>query len=198
MKPYSESCDQNRESILEVLKQEIYGRRHLLEIGSGTGQHAVYLAGEFPDLVWQTSEVPAMHEGIHAWLAEDTAPPNILAPVCLDVCKDAWPETKYDAVFSANTAHIISWPQVQCLFSGAGEVLEQGGVFCLYGPFNYNGRYTSESNARFDQWLKQRDPLSAVRDFEALNELAGTAGLELKRDYEMPANNRILTWLKAD
>ncbi len=197
MKPYSESCDQNREPILDVLKQEISGRRRLLEIGSGTGQHAVYLAGEFPDLVWQTSEIPAMHDAIHAWLTEDTAPPNVLAPVSLEIGKDPWPKTQYDAVFSANTAHIISWPQVQSLFYGAGEVLEQGGVFCLYGPFNYDGRYTSESNARFDQWLKQRDPRSGIRDFEALNELAGTAGLELKKDYEMPANNRILTWLKA-
>jgi SAM-dependent methyltransferase len=198
MKPYAESCEQNREPVLNVLKQEIAGRRRLLEIGSGTGQHAVYLAGEFPDLVWQTSEVSAMHEGIHAWLEEDTAPPNVLPPLNLDVCNDSWPEAgSYDAVFSANTVHIISWPQVQCLFSGVGKVLEAGGVFCLYGPFNYNGHYTSESHARFDVWLKQRDPLSGIRDFGALNELAGEAGLELKKDYEMPANNRILTWLKA-
>ncbi len=197
MKPYSESCDQNRRPILEVLKREIAQCRRLLEIGSGTGQHAVYLAGEFPELAWQTSEVPAMHEGIHAWLADETAPSNVLPPVSLDVCKDPWPETQYDAVFSANTVHIISWPQVECLFSGVGKVLEPDGVFCLYGPFNYNGCYTSESNARFDLWLKQRDPLSGIRDFEVLNALAETAGLKLKKDYEMPANNRILTWLKA-
>jgi len=197
MKPYADSCEQNRTPILNVLKQELTDRHRLLEIGSGTGQHAVYLAGEFPDLTWQTSEVPIMHEGIHAWLAEDTAPPNALPPLCLDVCKDPWPDERYDAVFSANTVHIVSWPQVQCLFSGVGEVLEPGGVFCLYGPFNYNGRYTSESNERFNAWLKQRDPLSGVRDFEAVNELAAEAGLELKKDYEMPANNRILTWLKA-
>jgi len=197
MKPYSESCDQNRQPVLNVLKQEMAGRQRLLEIGSGTGQHAVYLAGEFPDMVWQTSEVPAMHEGIHAWLAEDGTPANVRPPISLDVCDDPWPEQPYDAVFSANTVHIISWPQVQCLFSGVGDILEPGGVFCLYGPFNYNGRYTSESNARFDAWLKQRDPLSGIRDFEALNDLAAEAGLALKKDYEMPANNRILTWLKA-
>lgn len=197
MKPYAESCDQNRAPILNVLKQELTGRRRLLEIGSGTGQHAVYLAGEFPDLIWQTSEVSIMHEGIHAWLAEDSAPPNALPPLCLDVCNDPWPDTSYDAAFSANTAHIVSWPQVQCLFSGVGEILEPGGIFCLYGPFNYNERYTSESNERFDGWLKQRDPLSGIRDFEALNDLAAGAGLELKKDYEMPANNRIITWQKA-
>ncbi len=197
MKPYAESCDQNREPVLSVLKQEITGRQRLLEISSGTGQHAVYLAGEFPDLVWQTSELPAMHAGIHAWLAEDNAPANVLPPISLDVCSDPWPKEPYDAVFSANTVHIIAWPQVQCLFTGVGEILEPGGVFCLYGPFNYNGGYTSESNARFDAWLKQRDPLSGIRDFEALNDLAAEAGLALKKDYEMPANNRILTWLKA-
>lgn len=197
MKPYADSCEQNRTPILNVLKQELTDRHCLLEIGSGTGQHAVYLAGEFPDLTWQTSEVPIMHDGIHAWLAEDSAPPNALPPLYLDVCNDPWPDERYDAVFSANTVHIVSWPQVQCLFSGVGEVLEPGGVFCLYGPFNYKGRYTSDSNERFDAWLKQRDPLSGVRDFEAVNELAAEAGLELKKDYEMPANNRILTWLKA-
>jgi len=197
MKPYAEACDQNRGPILQVLKQELPGRRRLLEIGSGTGQHAVYLAGEFPDLIWQTSEVPAMHDGILAWLADDEAPSNVLPPLNLDVCNDPWPATRYDAVFSANTVHIIAWSQVQCLFSGVGQVLEAGGVFCLYGPFNYNGQFTSDSNARFDRWLKQRDPLSGVRDFEALNELAEEAGLKLKRDYEMPANNRILSWLKT-
>ncbi len=197
MKPYADACDQNRGPILQVLKQELPGRRRLLEIGSGTGQHAVYLARELPDLVWQTSEVPAMHDGILAWLADEDAPANVLPPLNLDVCNDPWPATRYDAVFSANTVHIISWPQVQCLFSGVGQVLEPGGVFCLYGPFNYNGQFTSDSNARFDEWLKQRDPLSGVRDFEALNELAEQAGLKLKRDYGMPANNRILSWLKA-
>ncbi|VAW79823.1 Protein of unknown function DUF938 [hydrothermal vent metagenome] len=197
MKPYAGSCDENREPILEVLKQELANRWHLLEIGSGTGQHAVYLAGEFPELVWQTSEVPEMLEGIHAWLADDNSPSNILPPLHLDVCNGTWPDARYDAVFSANTVHIISWPQAQCLFSGVGKVLEPGGIFCLYGPFNYNGKYTSESNEAFDEWLKLRDPLSGIRDFEALNELAADAGMELKKDYEMPANNRILTWLKA-
>ena len=134
MKPYAESCDQNRAPILSVLRQELAGRHRLLEIGSGTGQHAVYFAGEFPDLTWQTSEVPVMHEGIHAWLAEDVTPPNVLPPLSLDVCNDTWPDTGYDAVFSANTAHIVSWPQVQCLFSGVGEVLEPGGVFTLEIP----------------------------------------------------------------
>ncbi len=197
MKPYAESCAQNHAPILEVLRKELAGRRRLLEIGSGTGQHAVYLAGEFPQLSWQTSEVPAMHDGILAWLAGDEAPGNVLPPISLDVYRDTWPQARYDAVFSANTVHIMSWPEVCCLFAGVGEVLEEGGVFCLYGPFNYGGRYTSDSNARFDAWLKQRDPRSGIRDFEALEELAEKAGLKLGRDYEMPANNRILAWHKT-
>jgi cyclopropane fatty-acyl-phospholipid synthase-like methyltransferase len=195
MKPFSESCEQNRAPILEVLRIELAGKSRLLEIGSGTGQHAVYFAPEFPELSWQTSDVVETHAGIRAWL-DDTGVANVLPPFALHVCKDAWPTARYDAVFSANTAHIMSWPEVERFFAGVGQALEAGGVFCLYGPFNYNGHYTSESNARFDQWLKQRDPLSGVRDFEALQALAGKAGLQLKEDYVMPANNRTLVWSK--
>ena len=187
MKPFAESCEQNRAPILEVLRIELADKSHLLEIGSGTGQHAVYFAPEFPDLVWQTSDVIETHAGIRCWL-EDTGVNNVLPPIALDVCKHRWPEAGFDAVFSANTVHIMSWPEVECLMAGVGQVLD--------GPFNYNGRYTSESNADFDRWLKQRDPLSGVRDFEALQALAETAGLRLKKDYEMPANNRTLVWSK--
>lgn len=195
MKPYSESCDQNRAPILEVLRIELADRQRLLEIGSGTGQHAVYFAPEFPGLLWQTSDMADMHAGIHAWLAEQGCG-NILPPLALDVSHDSWPAASYDAVFSANTAHIMDWPSVECLFAGIGRVLEPGGVFCLYGPFNYAGAYTSESNARFDAWLKARDPHSGIRDFEALRELGEKAGMKLKEDYEMPANNRTLVWSK--
>ena len=195
MKPFSESCEQNRAPILEVLRIELAGKSRLLEIGSGTGQHAAYFAAEFPELIWQTSDVVESHAGIRAWLG-DTAVVNAPPPFALDVCKDTWPTARYDAVFSANTAHIMSWPEVECFFAGVGQALDTGGVFCLYGPFNYNGLYTSESNARFDQWLRQRDPLSGVRDFEALQALAEKAGLLLKEGYEMPANNRTLVWCK--
>lgn len=195
MKTFSESCEQNRAPILGVLHLELAGKSRLLEIGSGTGQHAVYFAPEFPALIWQTSDVVESHAGIRAWLNDSDAA-NALPPLALDVRKDVWPTIGYDAVFSANTAHIMCWSEVECLFTGVGQVLETGGVFCLYGPFNYGGRYTSESNARFDRWLKQRDPLSGVRDFEALQALAGKTGLRLKEDYEMPANNRTLVWCK--
>jgi cyclopropane fatty-acyl-phospholipid synthase-like methyltransferase len=195
MKPYSESCEQNRAPILEVLRVELGGRERLLEVGSGTGQHAVYFAPEFPGLSWQTSDVAAMHAGIRAWLEEDGST-NILPPLALDVCRDSWPSVQYDAVYSANTVHIMGWPEVECLFAGIGRVLQSGGVFCLYGPFNYEGGYTSTSNARFDEWLKARDPASGIKDFEALQDLAERAGMALKKDYAMPANNRILAWLK--
>jgi len=195
MKPYSESCAQNRAPILDILRVELAGRARLLEVGSGTGQHAVYFAPAFPDLVWQTSDVVELHAGIHAWL-DEAAAGNVRPPLALDVCRDPWPDAGFDAVFSANTAHIMDWPAVECLFTGVGNVLPGGGVFCLYGPFNYQGAYTSDSNARFDQWLKARDPASGIRDFEALQELAEQAGLKLKDDYEMPANNRTLVWLK--
>jgi len=193
MKPFAESCEQNRDPILRVLRNELADKSRLLEIGSGTGQHAVYFAPEFPQLLWQTSDRAEMHSGIRAWL-EEAALANVLPPLNLDVCADTWPQAGYDAVFSANTAHIMAWPQVECFIRGVGQVLQADGVFCLYGPFNYNGHYTSESNARFDAWLKSRDPLSGVRDFEALDELARAAGLVLKCDYAMPANNRTLVW----
>jgi cyclopropane fatty-acyl-phospholipid synthase-like methyltransferase len=195
MKPYSESCEQNRVPILEVLRIELAGRSRLLEIGSGTGQHAVYFAPEFPQLAWQTSDRSDMHAGIQAWL-DDQGSANILPPLALDVGRDRWPRTLYDAVYSANTVHIMGWSEVEYLFAGVGSVLESRGVFCLYGPFNYQGNYTSASNARFDQWLRARDPASGIKDFEALQQLAEKAGLELMKDYEMPANNRTLVWSK--
>jgi cyclopropane fatty-acyl-phospholipid synthase-like methyltransferase len=193
VKPFAESCEQNRAPILEVLRNELTGKTRLLEIGSGTGQHAVYFAPEFPQLTWQTSDVREMHPGIRVWL-DEAGLDNVLPPLALDVCRDRWPSARYDAVFSANTAHIMSWSQVQCLIAGVGRVLVPGGVLCIYGPFNYGGQFTSESNAGFDAWLKARDPLSGVRNFEDLDNLAGKAGLVLKTDYEMPANNRILVW----
>jgi cyclopropane fatty-acyl-phospholipid synthase-like methyltransferase len=195
VKPYVESCNRNRAPILEVLRVELAGKSRLLEIGSGTAQHAVYLAPEFPGLVWQTSDVVEAHADIRAWLAE-AGLANVLPPLTLDVCKGDWPSERYDAAFSSNTAHWMSWPEVECLFSGVGEVLQVGGVFCLYGPFNYHGEYTSASNASFDQWLKARDPSSGIRDFEAVDELAREAGMTLRKDHEMPANNRTLVWSK--
>jgi len=168
----------------------------LLEIGSGTGQHAVYFAARFPHLRWQASDLAAHLPGIRLWL-DEAALPNLLPPLPLDV-NGAWPATRFDAVFSANSAHIMSDATVAAMFRGVPRVLEAGGVFALYGPFNYGGAYTSESNARFDDWLKARDPQSGIKDFERLDALAQEGGLRLIADHEMPVNNRTLVWRRPD
>ena len=195
-KPFSESCVQNRAPILAVLRDVFADRSTVLEIGSGTGQHAVDFGAELPHLRWQTADVLPHHAGIQLWL-DEAALPNVLPPIALDVNRQDWRNARYDAVFSANTLHIMSWPEVTQFFDGVGDVLEPGGVLVVYGPFNYNGRFTSESNARFDVWLKSRDPVSGVRDFEAVDALACAQGLVLQQDIAMPANNRTLVWKRS-
>jgi SAM-dependent methyltransferase len=194
MRPYAESCEKNKEPILAVLKEIFAERKRVLEIASGTGQHAVYFGSELPHLIWQPSELARNLAGIQAWLDEAQLP-NVLAPLAIDVNDAHWPVAAVDAIFNANTVHIISWPEVERLFAHIARVIEPGGYTCLYGPYNYSGDFTSESNARFDAWLKARDPNSGVRDFEAVNRLAATHGLNLLHDIEMPSNNRILVWL---
>lgn len=195
-KPYAESCDQNRDPILAVLQALFAERRAVLEIGSGTGQHAVYFAAKMPHLTWHCSDRVENHPGIKRWLEEANLP-NTRAPLALDVSRDAWPELDIDAVFSANTTHIMHWSDVQALFAGVGKLLPAQGLFALYGPFNYGNQYTSDSNARFDDWLKNRDPNSGIRNFEDLNQLAEQAAMQPHDDVAMPANNRILCWRKA-
>lgn len=195
MKPFAESSEQNKHVILEVLQQEFAQPQTVLEIGSGTGQHAVFFAAQMPHLQWYASDVEENLPGLRMWLTEYSGP-NLHGPYCLDVTQAAWPVSPVDAVFSANTAHIMHWPMVEAMLSGIGSILSAGGRFCLYGPFNYHGEFTSESNARFDDWLKARDPQSGVRDIDDLSALAIGAGLQLLRDHAMPANNRILVWEK--
>lgn len=195
MKPYAESCEQNQAPILAVLREVFADRKRVLEIASGTGQHAVYFGRALPHLTWQTSELPQHHAGIQAWLDEARLP-NVLPPLAIDVNDARWPAEDVDAIFNANTVHIVSWPEVERMFEGIGRVLAPGGILCLYGPFNYGGEFTSESNARFDAWLKARDPKSGVRNFEAVDRLAGQQGLTLLRDVAMPTNNRTLVWQK--
>jgi len=195
-KPYSESCDQNRDPILEVIQPLLKTSKKVLEVGSGTGQHAVYFAKKMPHLIWQTSDQQSYHEGIKLWLA-DAQLDNTPTPIALNVSSDTWPDEQFDVVFSANAVHIMGWDNVVDFFANAPKLLNPGGLFILYGPFNYNQQYTSESNARFDIWLKQRDPQSGIRDFEALDKLANNAGMKIKEDYALPANNRILVWEKS-
>jgi cyclopropane fatty-acyl-phospholipid synthase-like methyltransferase len=193
-KPFAESCEENKRPILAVLQRVFSDAGRVLEVGSGTGQHAVHFASAMPHLFWQTSDREENHPGIRAWL-EEAELPNTGLPLSLDVT-GAWPEQSFDAVFSANTAHIMSWSEVERFFRGVGRVLQPGGCFALYGPFHFAGRYTSDSNRSFDQWLQARDPLSGLRHFEDLDRLAAEQGLVFQEDIEMPVNNRILVWVR--
>lgn len=195
-RPYAESCDQNQQVILEVLQQVFSEPGQVLEIGSGTGQHALFFTQHLPHLNWQPTDVISQLEGIRMWM-EDADHARIQPPRELDLSNTDWfIGNSIDYVFTANTAHIVSWPLVQSMFRGIARSLRSGGLFAQYGPFNYAGEYTSESNARFDVWLKNRDPDSAIRNFEDLQSLAQSHGMELLEDHAMPANNRILVWRK--
>jgi len=194
-KPYSVACERNRGPILAVLQDVLADAGRVLEIGSGTGQHAVYFGAALPQLIWQTSDLPENHAGILAWLAEAVLS-NVLAPLPLDAAAQAWPQQHFDAVFTANTCHIMSWDEVQAMFVGVGRLLPEDGVFCVYGPFNYGGRFTSESNAQFDAMLRAQAPHRGIRDIDQITALASAQGLRLAQDHAMPANNRLLVFRK--
>ena len=195
MKQYSAACDQNKDPILKAIKPLLLNAKSVLEVGSGTGQHCVYFAKELPHLTWQASDQSMYLPSVNAWI-DDAKLANTPKEIELNVDLN-WPEDKYQAIYSANTVHIMSWEMVLNFFKGVGQVLDKGGVFILYGPFNYSGQYTSQSNANFDLWLKDQNPLSAIRDFESLDELAKLHNLILTDDIEMPANNRVLVWKKS-
>jgi hypothetical protein len=195
MKPYAAACDENRDPILAVLRQVLTRPARVLEIGSGTGQHAVYFGAQLPHLRWVLSDLPEHHTGIRAWL-EEAGLPNLEGPLALDVLRPDWGLEGIEAVFSANTAHIMDEPAVAAMFAGVGRLLSRDAPFLLYGPFNYGGAYTSDSNRRFDGWLKARDPASGIKDVDWLEGLARSAGMVLDADHAMPVNNRTLIWRK--
>lgn len=195
-KPFSQACENNKQAILNILTRAFAKQKHVLEIGSGTGQHAVYFAKKLPFLIWQTSDLSINHPGINQWIT-DFPSPNIRQPLTIDLTVVQPLVETIDGIFTANTLHIISWPLVQKFFDTVEEYLNTNGTLCIYGPFNYQGKYTSESNANFDLWLKERDVNSAIRDFEAIYQLAKEAGLSLVEDVEMPANNRLLIFNKT-
>lgn len=192
-KPYSPASERNRAPILAILRDLFVDRKRVLEIGSGTGQHAVYFGAHLPHLAWQTSDVPENHPGIRAWLQEADLP-NVMPPLALDVSSSSWPDQTFDAVFTANTCHIMSWPEVEAMFAGIARILEPGGTLCIYGPFNYNRAFTSDSNARFDAALRAQAPHMGIRGAEAMDALAEKFGLKLQADHAMPANNRLRVW----
>jgi cyclopropane fatty-acyl-phospholipid synthase-like methyltransferase len=193
--PFAAACERNKQPILDVLRIELASAGSVLEIGSGTGQHAVFFAASLPHVVWQASDRAENHASIRAWI-DAHGTPNIRPPALLDV-NGTWPDESFDAVFSANTAHIMSWPEVCTMMAGVGRVLADGGRFLLYGPFMFDGRHTSASNADFDRMLRARDPASGIRDASALDAEAAAAGMRRTADHPMPANNRILVWRKT-
>ena len=193
-KPYAPACERNREPILAVLREHFADRRRVLEIGSGTGQHAVHFASALPHLTWQASDRAANLPGIRMWIDEAELP-NTPAPLTLDV-NGPWPRDAYDAVFTANTLHIMGWDDVGRLFAALPGATTRDTVLAIYGPFNYAGRHTSESNAAFDASLRAADARQGIRDFEAVDALARRAGFALVEDRAMPANNRTLVYRK--
>lgn len=192
-KTFSQACENNKQPILEILRRVFFDRKQVLEVGSGTGQHAVHFAPQLPHLIWQTADLKNNHSGINEWI-EDFPAENIRSPLILDADHPPWGFEQVDAVFTANTCHIMAWSSVVNMFAGLDSVLAPNAVLAIYGPFNYSGKFTSESNENFDKWLKQKALHQGIRDFEALNNLAKKIGLKLIEDNEMPANNRLLVW----
>jgi cyclopropane fatty-acyl-phospholipid synthase-like methyltransferase len=192
-KPYAEACEQNAPHILKVLKQYLPKQGELLEIGSGTGQHAVIFAKAFPQLIWWTSDKTDMHQGIQMWLDEADCH-NLREPMAFDVLNDPCPQQQFDAIYSANTAHIMSVAAVEAMFSKVATMLKPNAPFLIYGPFMYNGEHTSESNQRFDHWIRSGESQRGIRDVVWLQEMADSLGLVLEQDIAMPVNNRTLVW----
>jgi len=193
-KPHSQSCDNNKQPILEKLKPLLTPYQEVVEIGSGTGQHAVHFANALPNLTWQTTDLPVNHAGIKQWI-NDSRLSNIKPPLCLDLSKP-WPISQCDVIYTANTLHIVSTKLVTAFFAAIEHAVNDNGLVIIYGPFNYAGEFTSDSNRQFDSWLKDRDSNSGIRDIEWITELAAKADLHLLHDEQMPANNRLLTFRK--
>ena len=197
-KPFVQACENNKHAIAEALQSYLRNVRTILEIGSGTGQHIVHFASCFPHITWQASDLKENHAGINAWI-RDSKLPNVNSPIEFDLEAVGAPVHNtslraVDAVYSANVVHIIETRLISRLFLRASEVLTETGLVFMYGPFNYEKRFTSEGNRRLDAWLKSQHPDFGIRDFEYVDEIARTHGLSLMDDLTMPANNRLLVW----
>lgn len=193
--PCSEAAERNKDPILEVLRLSFARSSQVLEIGSGTGQHAVHFARHLAHLTWHPTEQLDYLADLAVRIQREGSP-NLRAPTVLDVRQQIWPLRSVDAVFTANTLHIMSWPEVIAFHRGVGAILAPGGVLCVYGPFRYAGRYTSDSNRAFDLSLRERDPASGLRDVDDLEPLAAQYGLRLAEDHDLPAYNRLLVFAK--
>jgi len=192
-KPFADACERNRQPIFEIISPLLANTKAVLEIGSGTGQHAVFFAQQLPNLTWHTSDRNEYHPGIRLWIKESKLS-NVTPPVTFDVSVDDNPALPVDAVFSANTAHIMHWNDVENMFEKVGELLPIGGVFLLYGPFKIEDQYSSNNDALFDQHLRHRDPKSGIRDIEKLDYLAKQASMFRQHLYPMPSNNYLACW----
>ena len=195
-KPFSEACERNRDPILGVLKDWFILPGNVLEIGSGTGQHAVYFAEHLPHLTWFATDREENLAGIAEWIASASLP-NLRGPYKLDVRSEVWPVREAKYAFTANTTHIMSWHEVECMFAGVSVALDPGGKFCVYGPFNRNGEFTSDSNRQFDEMLRARSPVMGIRDDRAFIALGARCELTFAADYALPARNRLLVWGKS-
>jgi len=193
---FSDACERNKGVILDVLKNACSDCESVLEVGSGTGQHVVYFARSLPAIHWQPADTAQYLPGLQARLQTE-APNNVASAVELDVRMTPWPVGQYDGVFSANTLHYMGTDCVEAFFRGVGAALRPGGVLVVYGPFRYDDQFTSDSNARFDKYLRESDPVRGIRDFEWVNKLSAAQQLTLVRDVTMPANNQTLVWSKA-
>jgi cyclopropane fatty-acyl-phospholipid synthase-like methyltransferase len=194
--PFSQACENNKGPILEKLREIFDAPGKVLEVGTGTGQHAEHFARAMPHLQWQPTDHPDAADTCRPRL-EQAALPNILPVIELDVATADWPVESFTWAFSANTAHIMSWAEVEQMFRHIGERLPKDGAFCLYGPFNSQGQYSSDSNRQFDQHLRARSSYMGIRDLEDLRELAKKVGLDLAENYGMPANNRLLVFRRT-
>ena len=195
-KPFSQACENNQHPILLILQKYLKGAEKILEVGSGTGQHAFYFANHFPNISWQTSDLLCNHQGINAWIKE-SAHKNIKAPFFLDVTdKTSWPKQCYDVIFSANTCHIMSWEGVGAMFALVGSHLKSQGYFFCYGPFNRDGKFTSPSNQSFDASLRKQNEKMGLRNLEEITKLAHANAFTLNKIHTMPANNMMLVFGK--
>lgn len=188
------SCERNKQPILDVITPYLAKASKVLEIGSGTGQHAVFFAENLPHLIWQTSDVAENHNSINAWITESTLS-NIQSPVEFMLGRDPWPSINVDAVFTANTTHIMQPQEAKTMMELVAKQLPKGGVFCQYGPMKVNGEFTSDSNQAFDQKIRS-EGRGGIRDIEELKEWA--VGMQLSEVHSMPANNFLLVWCKTD
>jgi SAM-dependent methyltransferase len=191
--PFAPASERNKRPILDRLLDILPARGRLLEIGAGTGQHAVFFAPRFPGLQWVTSDRPEVIEGLRLRV-EREGPADMPRPLVLDVETGPWPDGLFQAAYSANTAHIMPWRCVEAMFTGVGRCLADGGCFCLYGPFNKAGAFTAPSNEAFHRSLREQDPAMGLRDLAEIEALALRAGLVAEQRLATPANNFLLVF----